>query len=51
MKKRKLVFIEENLWHEFAVYAVKKFGSKGFITKAIEEAIKLWVEREKSSEQ
>ena len=44
---RKMVEVPEDLWREFTVYAVRKFGYRGAIKKAIKEAIKLWLEREK----
>jgi len=46
---RKLVEVPEDLWREFCTYAVRKFGYRGAIKKAIQEAIKLWLEREKKS--
>ena len=44
---RKTVEVPEGLWREFEVYAVKKFGYYGAIKKALEEAIRLWLEKVK----
>ncbi len=44
---RKTVEVPDELWREFEVYAVRKFGYYGAIKKALEEAIKLWLERAK----
>lgn len=47
---RKTVEVPDKLWREFEVYAVKKFGYYGAIKKALEEAIRLWLEEEKKRE-
>ncbi|MHC1628891.1 MAG: hypothetical protein ACXQTI_08690 [Candidatus Nezhaarchaeales archaeon] len=44
---RKTVEVPDKLWREFEVYAVKKFGHYGAIKKALEEAVKLWLEKAK----
>lgn len=44
---RKTVEVSSELWREFEVLAVKRFGLYGAIKKALEEAIKLWVEEQK----
>jgi len=44
---RKTVEVPDELWREFEVYAVKKFGYYGAIKKALEEAIRLWLEKVK----
>ena len=46
---RKMVEVPEDLWREFTIYAVKKFGYRGAIKYAIKEAIELWLEKEKKS--
>ena len=48
---RKTVEIPNELWKEFEIYAVKKFGYYGAIKKALEEAIRLWLEEQKKKEQ
>jgi len=48
---RKTVEIPEELWREFEVHAVKKFGYYGAIKKALEEAIRLWLEEVKKEQQ
>lgn len=47
---RKTVEVPDKLWKKFTVYAVKKFGYHGAIKKALEEAIRLWVEEQKEKE-
>ena len=44
---RKTVEVPDELWREFEVYAVRKFGYYGAIKKALEEAIRLWLEKVK----
>ena len=44
---RKTVEVPNKLWREFEIYAVKKFGYYGAIKKALEEAIRLWLEKVK----
>jgi len=39
------VEIPDDLWREFEVYAVKRFGYYGAIKRALEEAIRLWLEK------
>ena len=46
---KKTVEIPDELWEEFMLRAVKKFGYYGAIKKAIKEAIELWLERERKS--
>ncbi len=41
---RKTVEVSDDLWREFEIYAVKKFGYYGAIKRALEEAIRLWLE-------
>ena len=48
---RKTVEIPDELWREFEVYAVRKFGYYGAIKKALEEAIRLWLEEVKKEQQ
>jgi len=48
---RKTIEVPDGLWREFEIEAVKKFGHYGAIKKAIEEAIKLWLEKQKEKEQ
>jgi len=52
-KKRKVMLtIDEELYGEFKVYALKKFRNvRNFVSKALEEALRLWLEKEKKSEQ
>jgi len=47
---RKTVEISDELWKEFEIYAVKKFGLYGAIKKALREAIRLWLEEQKKRE-
>jgi len=47
---RKTVEVPDQLWREFEIQAVKKFGYYGAIKKALEEAIKLWLEVERKRE-
>ena len=45
-KKRVNITVDEELYIEFATLALRKFkGQRGYIAKAIEEAIQMWVER------
>jgi len=44
---KKTVEIPDELWEEFMLRAVRKFGYYGAIKKAIGEAIELWLERER----
>ena len=44
---KKTVEIPDELWEEFTLRAVKKFGYYGAIKKAVREAIELWLERER----
>ena len=47
-KKKVMLTIDEELYHEFKVYALMKFGDvRTFVSRALEEAIKQWLEREK----
>ncbi len=41
---RKTIEVSDDLWREFEIYAVKKFGYYGAIKRALEEAIRLWLE-------
>ena len=50
MVKKTTVYVPEDLYEEFMELAVKKFGYYGAFKKAIEEAMRLWLEREKKSE-
>ena len=45
--KKTTVYVPEDLYEEFMELAVKKFGYYGAFKKAIEEAMRLWVERER----
>ena len=47
---RKTVEVPDQLWREFEIHAVKKFGYYGAIKKALEEAIRLWLEVERKRE-
>lgn len=38
------VVVDRRLWNEFAGEATKIYGSRGWKRKAIEEAIRLWLE-------
>ncbi len=48
---RKTIEVPDELWREFEVYAVKRFGHYGAIKKAIREAIELWLREQKKQEQ
>ena len=48
---RKTVEVSDELWREFEIYAVKKFGYYGAIKRALEEAIRLWLEEMKKEQQ
>jgi len=40
--------VDKELWIEFKVAAIKKYeGKRGAITKALNEAIRLWLEKNK----
>ena len=42
------VLIDEELYMEFSIIALKKFKiRRGFFSKAIEEAMRLWIEENK----
>ena len=41
--------VDKELWIEFKIAAIKKFeGRQGAISRALEEAIRLWLERNKN---
>ena len=44
---KKTIDVPDDLWREFEVEAVRKFGVYGAIKKALIEAIKLWIEEQK----
>ena len=44
---RKTVEVPDELWRRFEIQAVKKFGYYGAIKRALEEAIRLWLEEER----
>jgi len=48
---RKTVEVSDELWREFEIYAVKKFGYYGAIKRALEEAIRLWLKEMKKEQQ
>ena len=48
---KKIVTVPADLWREFEVEAAKKFGLYGAIKKAIEEAIRLWLEAQRKESQ
>ena len=51
-KKKVMLTVDEDLYREFKIYALKKFGDvRTFVSKALEEAMRLWLEREKKLEQ
>ena len=47
MKKTVKIVIDEKLDIEFRELARKKYPGKGFYSKAVEEAIKNWIEKER----
>ncbi len=47
MKKTVKITIDEKLDMEFREIARKKYPGKGFYSKAVEEAIRNWVDRER----
>jgi len=50
-KKKVMLTVDEDLYREFKVYALKKFSDvRTFVSKALEEAMRLWLEREKERE-
>ncbi len=46
---KKTVTVPLDLWREFEVEATRKFGYYGAIRKAVEEAIKLWLEAQRKA--
>jgi hypothetical protein len=44
---KKSITVPADLWREFEVEATRKFGHYGAIKKAIEEAIRLWLETQR----
>jgi len=47
---KKTVTVPAGLWREFEVEAARKFGYYGAIKRALEEAIRLWLEVQKRRE-
>jgi len=47
---KKTVTVPADLWREFEVEATRKFGHYGAIKRAMEEAIRLWLEVQKKRE-
>lgn len=47
MKKTVKITINSELDREFRELAKKKYSGKGYYSKAMEEAIKLWIDRER----
>lgn len=51
-KKKVMLTIDEELYSEFKVYALKKFrDTRNFVSKALEEAMRRWLEEERRLEQ
>ncbi|MCD6209449.1 MAG: hypothetical protein J7J01_00900 [Methanophagales archaeon] len=48
---RKTVEVDDELWEKMVREAVEKFGLHGAIKKAVNEAIRKWVEGEEESEE
>jgi len=48
---RKTVEVPDELWREFEVEAVRKFGHYGAIKKAVKEAIELWLRTQRREQQ
>jgi len=50
MSRRRIsTVVNEDLYLEFVIAATRKFrGKRGCIAKAIEEALRLWVEKNKN---
>ena len=47
-RKKVMLTVDEDLYREFKVYVLMKFSDvRTFISKALEEAMRLWLEREK----
>jgi len=50
-KKKVMLTVDEDLYREFKIYAIRKFSDvRTFVSKALEEAMKLWLEKEKKRE-
>ncbi len=47
MKKTVKISIDETLDNEFRELARKKYPGKGYYSKAVEEALRNWIEKEK----
>jgi hypothetical protein len=47
---KKLITVPADLWREFEVEATRKFGHYGAIKRAVEEAIRLWLEVQRKRE-
>jgi hypothetical protein len=43
---KKLINIDEAIWKRFERVAVAEFGLYGAITKGIDEAVKMWIQKE-----
>ena len=49
MKKTVKITIDEELDREFRELAKKKYSGKAYYSKAVEEALKYWIERERKA--
>jgi len=47
---KKFITVPADLWREFEVEATRKFGHYGAIKRAVEEAIRLWLEVQRKRE-
>jgi len=46
-----MLTVDEELYREFKLYALRKFSDvRNFVSKALEEAMRVWLEREKKLE-
>jgi len=50
-KRKVMLTVDEELYREFKLYALRKFSDvRNFVSKALEEAMRLWLEGEKKLE-